>query len=52
VEDKQIIKIKATTQAELRSAFTKVNLDGIDLDVITKKQIIQSRPCTDSILTK
>lgn len=54
IEKKQtiFIKIKETTEDELKAAFLKMNLDGVDLDVITKKQIIQPNPCNTSDTSK
>jgi mono/diheme cytochrome c family protein len=37
--------IKESTAEELSSAFEKMNLDGIELDVITKKRIIIPKDC-------
>jgi hypothetical protein len=39
------LQIKETTEEELMKAFEKMNINGIDLDVITKKRIITARPC-------
>jgi mono/diheme cytochrome c family protein len=44
-----VIKIKETDKAAIQQAFDQMNLDGIDLDVITKKRIVVPRNCfTDS----
>jgi mono/diheme cytochrome c family protein len=42
------IKVKETTKENLFEAIRKMNLNGIDLDVITKKQIIKPNPCNGS----
>jgi mono/diheme cytochrome c family protein len=51
VKQTQTIKltIKETNEETLDKAFRKMNLDGIDLDVITKKEIVVEIPCNDSI---
>lgn len=45
------LAIKETTKQELTGAFKKMNLDGIDLDVITKKRIIVPKDCPDATIT-
>lgn len=42
------LKIKETDEETLDKAFRKMNIDGIDLDVITKKEIVVEIPCNDS----
>ena len=42
------LDIKETTADELQKAFETMKLDGIDLDIITKKRIITPRPCNTS----
>lgn len=51
VKQTQTIKltIKETDEVTLDKAFRKMNIDGIDLDVITKKEVIVEIPCNDSI---
>jgi hypothetical protein len=47
-EETIYIKLKETTKEKLFEAIRKMNLDGIDLDVITKKQIIAPVPCNQN----
>lgn len=42
------LDIKETTADELQEAFKTMKLEGIDLDIITKKRIIVPRPCNIS----
>jgi mono/diheme cytochrome c family protein len=48
------LDIKETTADELKKAFETMKLDGIDLDIITKKRIIMPKPCNtqDSLSVK
>lgn len=43
------LSIKETDKESLDKAFRKMNIDGIDLDVITKKKIVTEIPCNDSM---
>jgi hypothetical protein len=53
VRKKQTIQmhIKEGTRAQLEAALRRMKLDGIDLDLITKKRIIAPRPCNERMLT-
>jgi hypothetical protein len=49
------LDIKETTNEELTNAFKEMKLDGIDLDIITKKRLIVPKDCgnvQDSIKVK
>jgi hypothetical protein len=43
------LDIKETTNEELTRAFREMKLDGIDLDVITKKRLVVPKACGDSL---
>jgi hypothetical protein len=40
------LKIKEGNKRQLSQAFQDMKLDGIELDIITKKRIISPSPCT------
>ena len=42
------LNIKESTKEVLSEAFKEMKLDGIDLDVITKKRLIVPKNCSDS----
>jgi len=42
------LKIQESTKEELTRAFKELQLDGIDLDIITKKRIIMPKICADT----
>lgn len=42
------LNIKESTKEDLSQAFKEMKLDGIDLDVITKKRLIVPKNCSDT----
>lgn len=48
------LHIQETTKKELQKAFLEMKLDGVDLDVITKRRLVVPKPCggTEPSVTK
>ncbi|MEO6611194.1 MAG: cytochrome c [Chitinophagaceae bacterium] len=43
------LHIEESTEEKLSAAFKEMKLDGVDLDIITKKRVIVPRNCMDSV---